>query len=162
HGKEIRRFEPERDVPPGALSNSIRTKSLNPDFRSRHAAVSPATPPPTITTGTLDHASGGTSTRTPSRTRCPKTSDAPTISPSGSGVSSLRRHAESANGTPKNAAKSSRLFIAEQPQKSTKHTKKILGYNFCAFLWLPPCAFLWLHSNRFHSPSYYRTSAWLS
>src|ERR1044072_7355293 len=134
------RFEPERDVPPGALSSSINAKSLNPEFCKRHAAVRPATPPPTITSGILDHASCGTSTRPPSRTRCPKTSDAPTISPAGSAATSERRHAAIATGTPRNPANSSRLFIATkkhkrhkkhkrvQPQKRTKTRKAILCF----------------------------------
>src|SRR6185503_11764633 len=75
-----------------------------------------------MTTGTLDHASCGTSTRAPSRRRCPKTSDAPTISPAGSGGSSFRRHAASATGSPRNAAKSSRRFI--EVHAKTQRVKK--------------------------------------
>src|SRR4029079_12995301 len=100
----------------------------------RHAAVRPATPPPTITSGTLDHASCGTSTRAPSRTRCPKTSEAPTISPAGSGGASSRRHAASATGTPKKAAKSSRLFIVFSHKKVQKAHKRGTHYSV-VFLW---------------------------
>jgi hypothetical protein len=73
----------------------------------------------------LDHESFGTSTRKPSRTRCPNTSDAPTISPAGSGVVSLRRHAANATGSPKNPASNSRLFISlpQKAQKEFSHKK---------------------------------------
>ena len=63
--------------PPASRSSSVTTKPLNRWRSNRHEAASPATPPPTITTGTLRQASlagcGGGS----SRRRCPSTSSGP-------------------------------------------------------------------------------------
>ena len=46
-------FCPDRELPPASGSISRSTKSRKPLLSSRHAALSPEIPPPTMTTGTL-------------------------------------------------------------------------------------------------------------
>jgi hypothetical protein len=112
------------------FSSSSSTKSLNPALRAR--SRKPRNAAADDYHANFCHASAAGTTRKPSRSLCPITSDAPTISPAGISGGSPERQAAIIAGTPKKAASTSLLV-----QSFINHSSPFIAHH-SLFIAPPP------------------------